>query len=206
MNEIQPIIIIATWSSGSTALAGYLDRCGAHTCPPHQATTDPKTPNAFEPYAYANALRRLFNEANLAEKGEFEDFERFFEIFWKEECDKARERGLHHIVLKHPLQTFILSYLHQRLQPKYLFLTRPTAEIERTRMRRQWASVYGAYGAKNIYSHAMSFLIENSCKYLPVPYNLIIDDKLFRSEVLHFCGLTPDEHMLKSGEKWLINR
>ncbi len=69
MEKFNSIIIVATWSSGSTALAGFLHQCGAYTCPPHQKTNDERTPIAFEPLLYADALKKLFDEFTLKKKG-----------------------------------------------------------------------------------------------------------------------------------------
>lgn len=45
---MKNIVIIASWSSGSTAITGYLDKCGAYSCPPHLNTVDERTPNSYE--------------------------------------------------------------------------------------------------------------------------------------------------------------
>lgn len=81
MKSFNSIIIIATWSSGSTALTGFLQQCGAYTCPPHQKTNDERTPIAYESLLYADALRKIFDEFTLKKKGDFEVFRRFFKIF-----------------------------------------------------------------------------------------------------------------------------
>ena len=45
---VKTIVILSSFSSGSTALAGFLERCGAHTCPPHMITSDKRTPLSYE--------------------------------------------------------------------------------------------------------------------------------------------------------------
>ena len=57
---MKTVIIIASWSSGSSAVAGYIDKCGAYSCPPHLNTIDERTPNSYEPLAYKKELSKLF--------------------------------------------------------------------------------------------------------------------------------------------------
>lgn len=203
MKRFNSIIIIATWSSGSTALTGFLHQCGAYTCPPHQKTNDERTPIAYEPLLYADALRKLFDEFTLKKKGDFEIFRSFFEDFYIKEVAMAEKLGFEAIALKHPLQTFILPYLNKFLNPKYVFVTRPIEQIEATRVRRKWHPVYGAQGAKQIYSTATNFLISNSCPYLSVPYNSLIDDVATRKTLLDFCNLSPTDEMLNNAAEFL---
>jgi hypothetical protein len=203
LEKFNCIIIIATWSSGSTALAGFLHQCGAYTCPPHFKTSDARTPIAFEPVLYSDALRKLFDEFTLTKRGDFEVFRNFFEDFYYKEVSKAQDLGFEAIALKHPLQTLILSYLNNFLKPKFVFVTRPIEKIEATRARRKWHPVYGAQGAKQIYSTAHNFLISNSCPYLSVPYNTLITDVTARKTLLDFCNLSPTDEMLKNAADFL---
>lgn len=203
MTEIQPIIIVASYGTGSSALTGFLDYCGAHTCPPHQGSRDKRTPTTFEPLAYADALRKLFYEPTLTQQGTVEEFETFFRVFWQEELQRALDNGCNHIVLKHPLQILILDYLQNYINPKYLFLTRPMQEIERSRLRRRWHPIYGASGAVKLQKIASEFMIKNSCPYLSVPYRSLLTDRAFRQTILDYCGLKPTVDMLKCAERWL---
>lgn len=200
---MKTIIVVAPWSSGSTAVTGFLDCCGVFTCPPHEKTNDERTPNSFEPSRYADALRSLIDELNLERKGDAENFETFFESFFHSEVQKAEKLGLEAIALKHPLQTFVLPYLNSFLRPKYVLVTRPVEEIEATRERRRWPPIYGAQGAQRIYSTATKFLIENSCSYLSIPYNALIHDATVRKTLLDFCGLSPTDEMLRNADDFL---
>ena len=57
---MKAVVIIASWSSGSTAVTGYLDKCGAYSCPPHLNTIDKRTPNSYESIEYGTELAKLF--------------------------------------------------------------------------------------------------------------------------------------------------
>ena len=102
---MKTVIIIASWSSGSSAVAGYIDKCGAYSCPPHLNTIDERTPNSYEPLAYKKELSNLFNDLTFEEIGDANDFVSFFESWYEIESQKAKNLGLNHIVLKHPLHT-----------------------------------------------------------------------------------------------------
>lgn len=200
---MRTIIIIAPWSSGSTAIAGFLHHCGAYTCPPHQHTDDNLTPNSYEPLHYAEALRDLFDEFTLQKKGSMEEFKNFFEHFFSQQIDAAQNRGFSSIALKHPLQTFVLPYLNSFLSPKYILVTRPLKRIESTRRRRNWHPVYGEVGAEQIYRTAANFLLENSCPYLAIPYNALLSDNCSRQYLLDFCDLTPSNEALQQALDFL---
>ena len=200
---MKTIVIIASWSSGSTAVAGYIDKCGAYSCPPHLNTVDERTPNSYEPLAYRNELLNLFDEFTFKEKGGAENFVNFFEAWYTAESAKAKKLGLNHIVLKQPLQTFILPYLHQKLSPSFIFVTRPFEEIERTRNRRNWHPVHGSKGAKTIYSTSFNFLNNNSCPFISIPFNMFRNDNKLRSKMLDFIELSPSKKQIQSAESFL---
>jgi hypothetical protein len=202
-NAIKPILVLASWSSGSTAITGFLDKCGAYTCPPHQETNDSLTPLAYESAAYGKALRQLFNEATLKQMGRDEDFKSFFTRFWYDECRKARAAKSNHIVLKHPLQSLILPYLDTFLSPDYILVTRPFENIEKTRVRRRWLPIYGRQGAQIIYSTTFNFLIDNKRAFLSVPYDGIIKNMETRQRLIDYCGLTPTQNMLTAAGEFL---
>ena len=200
---MRPIIVIAPWSSGSTAVAGFLHHCGAYTCPPHHHTNDNLTPNSYEPLRYGKALRELFDEFTLQKKGSVEKFEHFFEEFYSHESEIAQSLGFQTVALKHPLQTFILPYLNTFLRPVYVLVTRPLNKIEATRRRRNWHSVYGESGARQIYKAAMDFFVDNSCPYLALPYNALREDVSARRHLLEFCDLSPTNDMLIKGSDFV---
>lgn len=200
---MQAIIVIATWGSGSTAVSGYLDRCGAYTCPPHVNTNDLLTPNAYEPLEYRIELAKLIDELSFKKIGNPEDFVKFFEAWWEIECAKSQNLGLSHILLKHPLQSFVLPYLNRKLKPSYLFITRPYDLIEKTRIRRKWHPIYGALGAKEIYSISYDFLNANSCPFISIPFNEFRSSTELRDRMLNFIGLVPSAEKLKVAEDFI---
>ena len=200
---MQAVVIVSSSSSGSTAVAGYLERCGAHTCPPHATTNDPRTPISHEPAAYRDALVELIDEDTFKQVGDPEDFVAFFERWWRSESEKAVRKGASHVVLKHALQTFVLPYLKQRLNPKFILVTRPLGEIEATRKRRRWKHVHGRAGAATIHKAASDFFVENACPYIAVPFSTFRSDPAFRGKVLDFIDLVPSSAQLEDANLFL---
>jgi hypothetical protein len=145
----------------------------------------------------------LYDEFTLQQKGEMGDFANFFENFSLDELRKSRDLGFQTIALKHPLQSFILPYIDRAIHPKYVFVTRPLDAIETSRQRRRWHSVYGMQGARQIYSTATDFFIDNSVPYLSVPYGAILHDEGLRRTLLNFCNLQPTSEMLQAGVSFL---
>lgn len=201
---MKNVIVVATWSSGSTAMTGYLDRCGGYTCPPHVRTSDERTPIAYEPKVYRDSLAELFDEFTLKRKGDPAVFYSAFDRWYAQEVKKAKAEGCSHIVLKHPLQTFVLPYLDRKLSPYYVFVTRSLEDIEKTRMRRRIHSVYGRQGAKVIYLNAFNFLVNEAKPFIAVPFSRFRSDKDFRAKILDFVELAPGEDQLNAAEDFLV--
>jgi hypothetical protein len=200
---MKTIVIIASWSSGSTAVTGYLDKCGAYSCPPYLNTVDERTPNSYESLAYGKELAKLFDGFTFKEIGKSEDFVNFFETWWVNECAKAEKLGFSSIVLKHPIQTFVLPYLKKKLNPSFVFVTRPFDEIENTRIRRNWHPIMGSDGAKHLYSVAFNFLTVSSCPFITIPFNAFKSDRELRNKMLDFVKLSPSQKQIQSAESFL---
>lgn len=200
---MKAILIIATWSSGSSALAGYLERCGAYSCPPHFETSDPRTPNSYEPLKYQEQLASLIDEQSLSVAGDPKAFKAFFEGWWEEERAKAQSLGHTHIVLKHPLQCLVLPYLDKKLDAQYILLTRSLNKIEATRARRKWPSSFGSAGAKLLYSAAFKFFVEQSRSYLSISFDDFRKDSRARLAMLNYLGIKPMRNELNEAERFV---
>ena len=195
---MKVILVLASWSSGSTAVAGFLDKCGCYSCPPHQTTDDIKTPVAYESKQYRDALVNCIDECTLKIKGSAEDFESFFKEWIAQQYVKARENGCSSIILKHPLQSFLLQKITKHISPICVVVTRPLAKIEQTRLRRKWHPVYGAAGAKAVYNATYIYLHENGYCYMAIPYEKFREDDFVRKQLLSFCGINPTIEQMHS--------
>jgi len=66
------------------------------------------------------------------------------------------------VAIKHALLSLVIPELISLLQPKFIIVRRPYADIERTRARRQWPPIYGYLGARMIYDRIYSELVANN--------------------------------------------
>lgn len=201
--EFQVVVLLSAWSSGSTSIAGYLDRCGAFTCPPHQQTNDPRTPNSFESLDFRNAMTRFTDELTLRVTGRREDFTEWFARWLPRQKQLAAQAGHRVIALKHPLAVNLVSQIHAVSDCRFVLITRSMQSIEATRMRRGWAPVYGELGAKAIYSTAWAALFNAGLSNLSIPYEAFMRDPELRRLLLDYCGLRPEAAQLASAESWL---
>ncbi|THH38411.1 hypothetical protein E4Z66_02235 [Aliishimia ponticola] len=196
-------MLLSAWGTGSTSVAGYLDRCGVYTCPPHQETIDERTPNAYEPQAYRAALADVIDEFTLEPKGDADSFRAFLEPWIEGEREKAADANAPMIALKHPLQTYLLPVLEEVLRPRYVLITRPFADIEATRQRRVWHPVYGEAGAQQIYGVLYTWLHDSARPYLGLPYAAFRSDPGLRRKLLEFLDLDPPPDSLRAAEDWV---
>ena len=136
------IVILSSWSSGSTAMTGFFDRCGGHSCPPHFQTNDQRTPTAYENKDYVDALHKFIDtdskESLFTQKGDIKKFLGFFDQWVSSQVTISKNIGQQFLILKHPLQIFVLDQIESYFEPKYIVLTRSIEKIEQTRVRRNW--------------------------------------------------------------------
>ena len=203
-SNIRIILLLTSWGTGSSAVAGFLDKCGCYTCPPHfMETKDPKTPNTYEPSVYREILSSTIDEATFQQKSPMTIFSRKFSKFLDLERRNALENKKQVIVLKHPLQSFLLPEIEMIASPKYLILTRPYSLIEKTRRRRRWPPEYGYEGAKLIYEKIFAFA-QNFNKDAPIiPFQKFREDREFREKILNYIEISPSIEQLKDAENFL---
>ncbi len=197
------VLILSSWSTGSSAVAGFLDKCGGYTCPPHHRIADERTPNTYEPREYRAALLKCVDEKTLAQKGSTEDFKDFFERWLPKQIKKAKENQCDTIVLKHALQSFLLPVIQSVCDPTCILVTRPFDKIERTRIRRNWGGPHGESGARMIYSATYSFLHDQSKPCLIVPYEGFRIDENIHCHLLQYVGISPEKDQLEAARNWL---
>ena len=167
------ICILAPWSSGSSALAGFTSLRSPYL-PPHLFSNDERTLNTFESLAYRNQLHQLIKiQFPDKDKCSFtstkrDAFEDFFSEWIQSQSEIATNLNKTHIVLKHALQTFALTSLTKFIQPKFIVLERPVEEIEKTR--------------KEETGH-QSMVNSEQCQFIPRPAIILTKLKLL---ILHY--------------------
>jgi hypothetical protein len=205
LNEaIEHIVVLGSWSSGSTAVTGYLERLGAHSAPPHQPTSDPRTPDSHEPVPLRNALAARIEETSLEPRTtELPPFRDWLRDWLAGETERALEAGSSHIVLKHPLLAFFLEDLQAVCAPRFILVTRPVEAIEASRQRRQWHPVYGRAGAGPIYNQIFTTCLNEALETLVLGYTAFREDPALRQRLTRWLGLAPTPEAWENAEAWL---
>lgn len=200
---MQTILVVGNWSSGTTAVTGYLARLGGYTCPPTIQTSDPRTPDSHEPIALRNALAAVYDEMSLKKVGQEADFSKWLEKWLPQQRKQAALNGKKFIILKHPLSALLIGEINEVCAPRIVVVTRPFEEIEKTRLRRGWGPNYGTMGAQIIYPRAFSTFIEQQISFLSVDFRRFRKDQEERNAIIDYCGLTPDARKLAQAEDWV---
>lgn len=197
----QVICVLGNWSSGTTAVTGYLGRLGANTCPPHVLTNDPSTPDSFESLAFRNACAETIDEIALQKIGSRNRFRNWM-VSWINDR-KGEAGGVTHIVLKHPLSAFLIPEINDACAPKWVMVTRRFQDIENTRLRRQWHPTYGAAGAHKVYSSAYGQLIEEGQSFLTVAFSEFRVKRQTREQLISHVGIAPSTAQMTAAESWV---
>lgn len=202
---MKTILIHASWSSGSSALTGYIHHCGFHACPPFFQPRDPRTPIAFENIHYRNALHAYINIEKLAFScnSDSEQFENFFKSWYRQQIEIADNLNKEGLVIKHPLQIFALPIIEKFCSPLHIVLTRQEEKIEATRIRRKWPDVFGIKGAKIIYQKIHNRFDDSNDEPFQLSYDEFLSNKRVREKLLQFCDLKADQNKLLEAEKFI---
>lgn len=202
-NHLPVLCILGTWSSGTTAVTGYLERFGAYSCPPHVRTNDPRTPDSYESLEFRNQCAVTVDEATFADVGDRQKFVAGLQNWIKKKSDEAILNECTHIVLKHPLSAFLISEIHEVCAPKWIVVTRPFDKIETTRQRRKWFLHYGAQGATKVYSTLFSSLIQIEATYLTLSFADFLSNPTVREQLASYSGIVANADKRTRAEEWL---
>ena len=188
----QFVIVLGPWSSGTTAVAGALDKLGAYTCPPHHRTPDPRTPTSFEPEELRTILAQYVNEPQLGIAGD--RMKMMHDIgTWLQRTvpPEIQESGV--VAMKHPLFGLMVPQLISLLRPKFLVVRRPYGDIERTRIRRQWPAIYGYLGARLLYGSIYHDLVGYDMNFMDVSYpEVLTNPEREIDRIAEYAGLDKD--------------
>lgn len=201
--DVKTILVLSSYSSGSTAVTGFLEQCGVYACPPFTVTNDPLTRSAKEPVEYRNTLVSCIDELSLRKQKPDSVFLEFFIKWHPVQLSKAAEAGSKAIVLKHPLQAFFLDEIFKVCDPRLVVVHRPFNNIEATRLRRKWHPVYGRAGARVIYNALYAKLHETSKSHISIPYESFLGNLGIQDDLLAFCSINPSPSELAEARKFL---
>lgn len=201
------ILVLASWSSGSSAVSGFLHTNGAYMFPPFITTTDPKSPDTYESEMFRAILLETIQEETLEFKMNTDLLKRRLIDWIQTETEKAMYQNHHIFALKHPLSTLILEELCELVDPIFVVVTRPFSKIEETRVRRNWHQVLGRAGAEVVYRNIYSFLQENNKSYFAISFEDYLTSERQRLMLLEYCGFdVTEEEAQRNFEKSVRNR
>ena len=205
---MKTIFILSGYSCGSSAMAGFFQRCGAHSCPPHSWTKDDKTVISYENVDLKQNLEALFSMKKetqfFEQKGSLNDFAEFFSRWIKTQTITASGVGKRFMVIKHPLTIFALEKIQPFLcKPSYIVLKRPLDDVEKSRIRRGWGPVYGREGAQTIYERIAKVTRHLNLRTFEISYNDFRFNTDTHTQMLEFCNLEIDENKKQDASNWI---
>ncbi|WP_190275841.1 sulfotransferase family protein [Thiorhodovibrio frisius] len=202
--DCTTLVVLGAFSSGTTALTGYLERLGAYSCPPHLQLNDPMTPSSYEPTALRAALLEAVDEQQLCRRAQRgEGFADWFQSWWQDQCAQARSNGSTQLVLKHPLLAFVMPEMAAVCNPRWLIMMRPFSAIETSRQRRGWGAPYGAAGASRIYQAIFEHLLAQPDDALMLNFEHFRQDPASRKRLIDWLGLAPSAQGQVQADAWV---
>jgi glycosyltransferase involved in cell wall biosynthesis len=196
--RLKVILICGPWGSGTSVVAGLLDRMGAFGLGPYFETHDPKTANSYESVPFREIIRNALGYPSqpglsftppvpgavqsglrsLQTRIEQQEFEPYDYHFSKP------------IFLKYPLSAFVIPQICEVFDTKLIYVMRPLEDIEQTRLRRNWEPYYGAEGAALIYNEMSAALKHHPYPTMTIDYkDLLASPTVNASNIARFVGL-----------------
>lgn len=169
---MQKVVVLGAWASGTSAMAGLLERMGFYTAPSHWFTYDERTPISYEPNSLRDIVLPCMEEAQLTYKPDLDRaaLQASLAEWSSAEEAKAQKGGWRGLAIKLPHLAFFLPEVCQAWDPDFVVVTRRLADIETTRQRRAWQPYLGSEGAKAIYGKLFGDLLALQRGYLTIAF------------------------------------
>jgi hypothetical protein len=209
---MRVVLVCGPWGSGTSAVAGLLDRLGAVGFGPYFHTNDPRTPNAYELLPFRQLVLRFAAEqtASLQESSEDEIMAAllaFRERIEKQELGRYDPAGGPPIFLKHPLAVLLLPQLARVFETKLVSVMRSVEEIEATRLRRRWPAHFGQQGAEIVYRHLESVAQAPPCAQMRVKYDELLRSPAYVARrLVQFAGLAAQRNDIERAAEFVTRR
>jgi hypothetical protein len=203
---MQKVVILGAWASGTSAMAGILERMGYYTCPSHWITYDERTPISYGPNALRDIVLPCMEEAELTTKEGLDRtaLQKKLAAWSEAEEKKAEQGGWRGLAIKLPHLAFFLPEVCAAWDPDFLVMTRQLNAIETTRKRRAWQPYLGAAGAKAIYNKVFGDLLALQRSYLTVAFDELRGEPGREIDrVAAFIGLQPGAYDREKALAWV---
>jgi len=199
---MKTILVCGPWGSGTTAVAGVLDRLGATGLPPYFMTKDSSTPNSYESIPFRETIRQYANEPSLslvscapgAVQSGLRSLQQRIE---QQEFGPYDPRSPKRIFFKYPLSALLIPQICEVFDTKLIYVMRPLEDIERTRLRRDWLPHFGSAGAARIYQCMAEAQQDHGHRILTINYaDLLASPMRLVREMAQFADLEPSSAAL----------
>jgi glycosyltransferase involved in cell wall biosynthesis len=210
--RLRLVLICGPWGSGSSAVAGMLERMGAFGVGPYFETSDPNTPNSYESHPFREILQ---DALGCPSQGTFSLAPSALDAVQSglrilQRRIKRQEFGPYDlscskpIFLKYPLSALVIRQICEVFDTKLIYVMRPSEDIERTRLRRNWPPYYGAEGAAMIYGHMSARLKDHENLTMAIDYKqLLVSPAACARDIAQFAGLKPSAEALRRAANFI---
>jgi predicted O-linked N-acetylglucosamine transferase (SPINDLY family) len=208
---VKLLLVCGPWGSGTTAVASLLHALGVAGLEPYFQTRDQRTVNSYESTLFRDVMVGLVDEETLSLRDGAD-------LIVDSELRKFRDRlmvgdlaptvqGRNPIFLKHPLSALFLPQICKLFDTHLVYVVRPIAEIEATRLRRDWGGGFGAKGAEIIYSHMFQTFVEYRFPTIIIRYNeLLAGPEQHARTLSQFASLPNSEAAIRRAAAFINSR
>jgi hypothetical protein len=176
---MKVLLVSGPWGSGTTAVAGLLDRLGAIGFGPYFKSNDPRTPNTYEFLPFRELVRRYVAVSTLSYResrpGDLDaDLLKLRRRIENQEFGAYDPASSPPIFLKSPPSAFVLPEICKVFDVRLISVMRPLHQIEQTRLRRGWGPEHGKLGAEVIYRHLSRVLDTHAHPHMKVKFEDVL--------------------------------
>jgi len=158
------LLACGPWCSGTSAVAGLLERLGAVGFGPYMQINDSKRPNTYEFIPFRDTLRTFISPRTLSLTPDSVDVEaklrKLRTRMENQEFGPYDATAGRPIFLKHPLSALVISQICNVFDTKLIYVLRPLTDIEATHQRRRWPPQFGKGAAEEIYANMFRILVD----------------------------------------------
>ena len=184
-----------------------LMQLGAVALGPFATTNDPRTQTSLENIALKRLCGGLVSEAALQiwEGERLKIVPKLVGFKREVEAIASQNSSIQGrpILFKHATTAIFLKEIDLVFKPKFVFVYRDLAEIERTKVRRGWAECHGQWGAKIINAHMRAFATSSHEPFSVHFEGVRSNPRSVAETMAREFNLNPTEEMLKAASSWI---
>jgi tetratricopeptide (TPR) repeat protein len=196
-DAVKVLLVCGPWGSGTSTVAGLLDRLGALGLGPYIQTNDPRTPNSYESISFTDVVHPCINLPTLSVRPCAPDAVQSALRGLRRRIEQQEFGPYDHgspkpVFLKTPASALLIPQICEVFDTKLIYVMRPLEDIERTRLRRLWLPYHGAAGAKAIYDNMADVQQRHSYPTFTIDYNeLLAAPAVHVRDIARFAGFNP---------------